>query len=142
MAGPKSPRLVPVLQVSHTEEGEDRWTPGLSGWGVYMCMGALACQACAKYVSSTYRAGVQVPVGTGWRVSTAHLSWGQQLPCHSTPTLPADQVPPEDDEFSEYSEYSVEEYQDPELPWDSEGEEGWARGAQMGPGRALSLAFC
>lgn len=51
MAGPKSPRLVPVLQVSHTEE---------------------------------------------------------------------DQVPPEDDEFSEYSEYSVEEYQDPELPWDSE----------------------
>uniref|UniRef100_H0W5D3 Collagen alpha-1(VII) chain n=1 Tax=Cavia porcellus TaxID=10141 RepID=H0W5D3_CAVPO len=66
-------------------------------------------------------------------VSTAHLSWGQQLPCHSTPTLPADQVPPEDDEFSEYSEYSVEEYQDPELPWDSEGEEGWARGAQMGP---------
>nr|XP_051707604.1 collagen alpha-1(VII) chain isoform X4 [Oryctolagus cuniculus] len=29
------------------------------------------------------------------------------------------QVPPEDDEFSEYSEYSVEEYQDPEAPWDA-----------------------
>uniref|UniRef100_A0A8C2VNE3 Collagen alpha-1(VII) chain n=1 Tax=Chinchilla lanigera TaxID=34839 RepID=A0A8C2VNE3_CHILA len=53
---------------------------------------------------------------------------------HSTPVLPADQVPPEDDEFSEYSEYSVEEYQDPEPPWDSEGEdEAWARGAHSDP---------
>ncbi|KAM5154438.1 collagen alpha-1(VII) chain [Callospermophilus lateralis] len=31
-----------------------------------------------------------------------------------------DQVPPEDDEFSEYSEYSVEEYQDLEVPWDGD----------------------
>ncbi|MBZ3877345.1 Collagen alpha-1(VII) chain, partial [Sciurus carolinensis] len=38
------------------------------------------------------------------------------------------QVPPEDDEFSEYSEYSVEEYQDPEVPWDGDGEnEGYAQ---------------
>ncbi|XP_048190837.1 LOW QUALITY PROTEIN: collagen alpha-1(VII) chain [Perognathus longimembris pacificus] len=31
-----------------------------------------------------------------------------------------DQTPPEDDELSDYSEYSVEEYQDPEVPWDDE----------------------
>ncbi|KAM5291881.1 collagen alpha-1(VII) chain [Ctenodactylus gundi] len=31
-----------------------------------------------------------------------------------------DQLPPEDDESSEYSEYSMEEYQDPEVPWDGD----------------------
>ncbi|XP_013201923.1 collagen alpha-1(VII) chain [Microtus ochrogaster] len=37
------------------------------------------------------------------------------------------QVPPEDDDdFSEYSVYSVEDYQDPEVPWDGDGDsKGW-----------------
>ncbi|XP_052577398.1 collagen alpha-1(VII) chain [Peromyscus californicus insignis] len=36
-------------------------------------------------------------------------------------------VPPEDDDdFSEYSVYSVEDYQDPEVPWDGDGDiKGW-----------------
>ncbi|XP_005075021.1 collagen alpha-1(VII) chain [Mesocricetus auratus] len=37
------------------------------------------------------------------------------------------QIPPEDDDdFSEYSVYSVEDYQDPEVPWDGDGAiKGW-----------------
>ncbi|MEJ1285828.1 collagen type VII alpha 1 [Cricetulus griseus] len=37
------------------------------------------------------------------------------------------QVPPEDDDdFSEYSVYSVEDYHDPEVPWDGDGDiKGW-----------------
>ncbi|KAB0396999.1 hypothetical protein E2I00_000581 [Balaenoptera physalus] len=48
---------------------------------------------------------------------------GPQL--HAVPVLRVShaeeegQVPPEDDEY-EYSEYSVEEYQDPEAPWDGD----------------------
>lgn len=51
------------------------------------------------------------------------------------PTLPAGQVPPEDDDdFSEYSVYSVEDYQDPEVPWDGDGDsKGWdQRGSGSG----------
>lgn len=51
------------------------------------------------------------------------------------PTLPAGQVPPEDDDdFSEYSVYSVEDYQDPEVPWDGDGDsKGWEqRGSGSG----------
>lgn len=48
------------------------------------------------------------------------------------PTLCAGRVPPEDDEY-EYSEYSVEEYQDPEAPRDGDGESGgWPRRARGG----------
>lgn len=50
------------------------------------------------------------------------------------PTLHAGQVPPEDDEY-EYSEYSVEDYQDPEAPWGGDGENGgWAQ-RDLGRGR-------
>ena len=56
-----------------------------------------------------------------------------QWPCSQHPlTVCAGQVPPEDDEYED-SEYPVEEYQDPEAPWDDDGEEGgWA---QRGVGR-------
>lgn len=44
-------------------------------------------------------------------------------------------MPPEDDDdFSEYSVYSVEDYQDPEVPWDGDAEiKGWD---QRGSGSA------
>lgn len=67
-----------------------------------------------------------------------------QWPCSQHPlTVRAGQVPPEDDEY-EYSEYSMEEYQDPAAPWDDVGEEGgWAhRGMGRGrpsPSRLTSL---
>lgn len=60
------------------------------------------------------------------------MNAAQQQPCSQHPTLRAGQGPPEDDEY-EYSEYSVEEYQDPEAPWDGDGENGgWPRGTQGG----------
>lgn len=61
------------------------------------------------------------------------LPQGQQLLPHGTPHCAVDKVPPEDDEFSEYSEYSVEEYQDPEVPWDGDGENEGS--AQRGSGK-------
>lgn len=58
------------------------------------------------------------------------MNAARQQPRSQHPTLRAGQGPPEDDEY-EYSEYSVEEYQDPEVPRDGDGENrGWPRGIQ------------
>ncbi|KAM9592964.1 LOW QUALITY PROTEIN: collagen alpha-1(VII) chain [Trichechus inunguis] len=43
------------------------------------------------------------------------------------------QLPPEDDEFSEYSEYSVDEYKNLEAPWKGEGEDGGAEPRGLNP---------
>ncbi|KAK2091089.1 Collagen alpha-1(VII) chain [Saguinus oedipus] len=62
-----------------------------------------------------------VPLGltwTRWDMMTLRGIGPPLLPAH--PALPAERVPPQDDEYSEYSEYSVEEYQDPEAPWDDD----------------------
>lgn len=87
--------------------------------------GAHACQAHAWTLSCT-RVGDQCcPPCPGWPVGG---------PVIAHPTLHAGQVPPEDDEY-EYSEYSVEDYQDPEASWGGDGENGgWIQG-DLGRGR-------
>lgn len=57
------------------------------------------------------------PPGPG----SGSMNAARQQPRSQHPTLRAGQGPPEDDEY-EYSEYSVEEYQDPEVPRDGDGE--------------------
>lgn len=69
------------------------------------------------------------------------MGWGRAA--QTWPTLRAGRIPPEDDEY-EYSEYSVEDYQDPETAWDGAGENGgWA---QWDSGRGRQswslLTFC
>lgn len=86
------------------------------------------------YIESTHRKHTYISVrgGDGCCPFCPRTSRGF-LTAH--PTLPAGQVPPEDDDdFSEYSVYSVEDYQDPEVPWDADAEtKGWD---QRGSGSA------
>lgn len=60
--------------------------------------------------------------------------WPVGGPVLAHPTLHAGQGPPEDDEY-EYSEYSVEDYQDPEAPWGGDGENGGRARRDSGRGR-------
>lgn len=125
-AGPQR-RPVPILRVSHAdEEGEDSWTHGECAGGAQTWAGCSRMQgACVDTLVRTRgRPGLPaLPRGLG--LGSTNLA---------RPTLHAGQVPPEDDEY-EYSEYSVEDYQDPEAPWGGDGENGgWAQ-RDLGRGR-------
>lgn len=111
-AGPQL-RHVPILRVSHIEEeGEADNHVQACAW-VFTHQGIVrVSRVCTQDTRFCIRGEVDVvypePVG---------------VPHTAYPSLPAGQVPPEDDDdFSEYPVYSVEDYQDPELPWDSDGE--------------------
>ena len=124
-------RPVPVLRVAHAEEeGEGSWTRGA-------CAGAAqapARRACTQGTCCTHMGDRGLELGTR---NLAQRQLSQHTLPHPTPC--ADQVPPEDDEY-EYSEYSVEDSQDPEAPWDSDGEDaGWA---QRGSGRGRKAGPC
>lgn len=102
---------------------------------------AHVCRSHATHVGSTFREHSCVHVGDQCCPPHPRARVGQHEPgpagalLTALPTMHAGQVPPEDDEY-EYSEYSVEEYQDPEAPWDGDGEKGgwaqrdWGRGRQ------------
>lgn len=77
----------------------------------------------------------------GAQAGSMLVSWAWAA--RTWPTLCAGRVPPEDDEY-DYSEYSVEDYHDPEAPQDGDGENGgWTKGVSGRAGRAgASLASC
>lgn len=128
-AGPKLHR-VPVLRVSHVEEEGEAGNP----WDIYRLGTDMYISAHCTYIESTHRTHTHISAHGGDRCYLLYPRASRDL-LKAYPTLPAGQVPPEDDDdFSEYSVYSVEDYQDPEVPWDGDGDsKGWdQRGSGSG----------
>jgi len=103
--------------------------------GLLMCAGPLPClwgPRAEDTVVHTHRRPCCPP--TPRAMVGQHDPNSAVAPLTTHPTVRAGQVPPEDDEY-EYSEYSVEEYQNPEAPWDGDGETGVWPKRDLGRGR-------